>query len=486
MSKIPSTQAADGLDCAPQHLDVLLVRPHNTTSMLIPNHGLGYLATALRRRNLSVAILDFIKSRTRVHAIPQLLASYSPVVIGLQVYTFDLPYLAQQLEAIRSAQPSAVIVAGGPHPSADPAGTLRQFPDIDFVLIGEAEHSFPQTVTAIKNHSKALPEELAAQIPGLAWRAEPDSIRCNRQEYILELDELGFPAWDLIDPRTYPHSPQGTFLRRIPYAPIIVTRGCPHQCTFCGGHVVNGRHLRTRSVGHVLDELELLIRDYRIREFHIQDDNFTHSRDYVLQFCQEMHQRGLDLLWSCPNGVRLDTLDREVLQAMERAGCYSIAVGIESGSQRILELMKKRLRLEEVRSQLTLIRKTTKLKVTGFFIIGYPDETLTEMKKTVRLAMELPLDKVNFGTLMPLPGTAVHTLLEDRGCLHGLDYRRMSEYRSPYTPAGLTPNQFRKFFRRAFITFYARPRIIASILGEIKSLDQVKVLLHRFADVVGS
>ncbi|MBN2054857.1 radical SAM protein [bacterium] len=463
---------------------VVLVRPYNRTSMLIPNHGLGYLATGARRLGLSVAIEDFIRDRVELERIKAVIAPHKPLLVGIQVYTFDLPGLGAQIAAIRQAAPDAALIAGGPHPSADPQGFLEAFPHLHGAIAGEAELGFPNLAAAVVEANGWPAPDMLVRIPGLVWRSADGAIQCNPRAHVEDLDSLGLPAWDLIDPLSYPCAPQGTFLRRLPYAPIIVTRGCPHQCTFCAGHVVSGRRLRTRSIPHVIQELRMLVDTYGIREFHIQDDNFTHSREYVLGFCNALQQEQFDLTWACPNGIRLDTLDHEVLQAMERAGCYSVAVGIEAGTQRVLNLMKKRLELHEARARIALIRKTTKMRVTGFFILGYPGETLEEMKRTVKLAMRLDIDKVNFGILMPLPGTEVHDLLESRGLLAEIDLGRMSEYRSPYSPPGIDTAAFRRFFRRSFIFFYARPRIIYRFVRDIKSLDQLNVLWHRLRDVV--
>ncbi|MBN1296183.1 B12-binding domain-containing radical SAM protein [bacterium] len=462
-------------------MKVILTRPWNTTSMLIPNHGLGYLATALRQAGHDPVIIDCIRDRLHADAFVRRVLHEAPGLIGFQVYTFDLPTLRPYIDALKPL--NIPVVTGGPHPSAAPADMIRRFPDVPLLIRGEAESSLTILADAIARHGGIPGPELLETIPGLVTptTTDPESRSCVLNP---DLDSLGFPDWEQISPLSYPIAPQGTFTRRLPVAPIIVTRGCPYPCTFCAGKIISGRAIRTRSVSHVMDELHYLVNTFGIREFHIQDDNFTFDRDYVLAFCQALTNSGLDLVWSCPNGIRLDSLDSSVLHAMEHAGCYSVAVGIESGSQRILNLMRKQTALGDLIHKVREIRRVTRWEITGFFIIGYPGETREEMEATIRLSRRLPLDKANFGILMPLPGTGVEPVARAAGWNPDTDMLRMSEYRSPFTPAGITQRQMRWILTRAFVGFYARPRIIWRFIRRIQSPDQFRILCRRFIDVV--
>ncbi len=146
--------------------------------------------------------------------------------------------------------------------------------------------------------------------------------------------------------------------------------------------------------------------------------------------------------------------------------------------------MQKQTTLNDLIAKINLIRRVTKWRITGFFILGYPGETKEEIKQTIQLSLRLPLDKVNFGILMPLPGTKAAIQAEEHGFRKDTDLVRMSEYRSTFVPRGMSEREFRNLFRWGFIRFYARPRIIAGFIREIKSLDQIKILFRRFGDVV--
>lgn len=464
-------------------MKIVLARPWNKTSMLIPNHGLGYLAAALKRHGHDAVILDCIRDHLSAEKFIEKIKDEKPDLIGFQVYTFDLPVLKpyiQQLSAL-----NIPVVAGGPHPSAAPRDMIARFPDIPLFIRGEAENSLIRLVETIQDHDQLPDAATLESIPGVytPQTVDPESSISLCHD---DLDSLGLPDWQQISPLSYPVAPQGTFTRRLPVAPVIITRGCPYPCTFCAGKLISGKKIRTRSVENVINELHYLVKTFGIREFHIQDDNFTFHREYVLDFCQQLMNSGLDLVWACPNGIRLDSLDKEVLETMDQAGCYSVAVGIESGTQRILDRMRKQTALNDLILKVREVRKYTSWQITGFFIIGYPGETMEEMKQTIRLSRRLPIDKANFGLLMPLPGTEVEMAAREEGWDPETDLLRMSEYRSPFTPEGVTQAQMRQLLRQAFIGFYARPHIIWRFVQQIKSLDQLKILWHRLLDVVTS
>ncbi len=462
-------------------MKVILSRPWNETSMLIPNHGLGYLATAIRKIGHEPVIIDCIRDKIHPEAFLKRIEQEKPHIVGFQVYTFDLPALTPYVKALKNM--NIVMVAGGPHPSAAPKDMLKRFPDIHVFLRGEAETSFPQLIDLIHQRGSLPDKNELLHIPGCYTHetSDPQSVSCH---FVDDLDSLGFPDWDQISPLDYPIAPQGTFTKQLPVAPIIITRGCPYPCTFCAGKLISGKKIRCRSVPNVIEEILMLKNKFGIREFHIQDDNFTFDKDYVLQFCEALKKQNTGLVWACPNGIRLDSIDEEMLKAMDEAGCYSVAVGIESGNQRILDLMKKKTSLNDLIFKVRQIRQLTQWQITGFFILGYPGETRDEMENTIRLSRRLPLNKVNFGILMPLPGTEAERAACESGWNPETDLLRMSEYRSPFTPEGMTPSEFRNVFRRAFIGFYIRPAIIWQFLKQIKSKDQFMILLRRFKDVV--
>lgn len=455
----------------------LLMKPVGDTYYVVsPPLGLGYLASALRSAGHEVDIVDAGQARLTYAAFVRRITDRAYDVIGFQVFTHEMPSVRRHIELVRKYSPHSTVIVGGAQPSGDPRGTL-EYLDADYAFVGEAERSLPQFMRIPADERSST--TVLQTIPGLARRSGGEIV-INPSARESDLDHLEFPAWDAIDPRTYPTAPHGTFIKRWPCAPIIITRGCPYRCTFCAGFTVTGRRLRWRSVENVMREVELLYRVYGVRELHIEDDNFTLRKDLVIEFCTQLIQRGIHVSWACPNGVRLDTLDREMLEVMERSGCYSFAVGIESGSERILRSMRKSLTLEQVREKIALIKRTTRISITGFFLLGDPHETEDDVLATLRFARELPIDKAGFAFMMPLPGTPVWDAW--RSTQGSAKYEDFFYYRTTGLSA-IPPRRLRQLYRRAVLTFYLRPRILYGLLKELRSPRQIWVIFMRVMNI---
>ncbi len=453
----------------------LLVKPYNLSDHIQPSLGLGYLATACRRSRHDVAILDCIKEDAKIDKLSHRINKLKPDMVGFQCYTFDLKFVKEALRECKRLNRNIITVIGGPHPSATPEKSFKYFKDsLDFIFVGEAEKSLPLLLDKLERKVSLD----FAQIPGLA-RRDGDNISVNPQEFIEDLDGLGMPAWDLIRPQDYPESQHGAFFKKFPIAPIMATRGCPFSCTFCAGSIIGGRRIRKHSVDFMLKQIKHLYDAHKIREFHIADDNFTFDKNYVKEFLNRLIALNLDISWATPNGVRLDTLDEELLGLMKRSGLYLISLGIESGSDRILENMKKNTTVKKIREGIKPLR-TSGIDIAGFFIMGFTDETKEDVKKTMRLSLELDLVRANYFTYLPFPGSDSYKELVSRGELDGIDWDRFYFMNAAYTPKGMTRRQLKNLQRLAFFRFYMRPRILWKNLMAIQSFKHFRYLLKRF------
>jgi radical SAM superfamily enzyme YgiQ (UPF0313 family) len=457
-------------------MKVLLVSPINRTYVVMPNLGLGYLAAALRKDKHDVRILHCAKEKMDYPGYVDFLRKYKFDMVGFQVFSYDLDSVKKHIEILKDINPSACIIAGGPHPSGAPYHTMEYLRGVDFAFQGEAEIG----LSMLANKLSSGEDRDFNSIPGLVWRAE-NGFRANSREYIKNLDELPFPSWDLMDPREYPEAPHGAFARNFPVAPMIITRGCPFLCTFCAGHTIGGKSVRRRSVSNVVKEIEYLMDNYGVREFNIEDENFTLHKDLVEEFCNEILKRNLRISWNCPSGIRIDTLSAPLLALMEKSGCYSFGIGIESGSQKMLDLFKKNLTVEKIKSQMDLLGKTN-IKTTGFFLLGYPGETLEDIIKTISFAKSLPLLRAQFNNFMPLPGSEAYELLERQGLLRDVEWKRFFVHDVTYIPEGLSHEKLRRLRQKAYLEFYIRPRVLFNILKEIKSFRHLFYLIRRFLD----
>jgi anaerobic magnesium-protoporphyrin IX monomethyl ester cyclase len=457
-------------------MDVLLVFPFSRTHYSVPPLGLGYLATALRRQSFDVQILDCTKEKLDLDGFRQRVEEIKPQLVGFQTFSYDFHTVANSLDVVKAIDPTIVTIVGGAHPSGAPRETLEQLHSADYACRGEGEQSLPLLARRCLRGEKIEP----ADIPGLIWR-ENGAIRMNPPAFVDDLDSLGQPSWDMMDPRAYQFAPQGVFLKSPPVAPISTSRGCPFQCTYCAGKSLTGARIRRRSIPLVLDEVELLYRTYGVREIHIVDDNFTMFRDRVIEFCSGLEDRKLKIHFTFPNGVRIDTLDEELLQILKQAGCYSMIVGVESGSDRVLKIMKKSLTTDTVRRGVELINRAG-IDVSGFFILGYPGETREEMRQTIAFSQSLGLDAAHFSNFLPLPGTEATEMLREQGKLPDIDWSQLFYARVAYAPDGMTANELKRLQRQAYLGFYLRPSVLWKLKGKVKSWHHVHSITLRLKD----
>ena len=459
-------------------MKVLLLIPINRSYVIAPSLGLGYLAAVLKKHH-SVTILHCLKEKFSHGDLKKYLDQNLFDLIGIQMMSYDLFLAKQHLQIIRSSNcKNSIVVVGGPHPSGDPEGTLNFLDKTDYAFKGEGETGLSE-FAALAQQNELNPEHLA-NISGLIWRKD-NRVLINEVKYIDDLDSIPFPAWDIIKPHTYPPSPHGAFFKSLPAAPIIVTRGCPFSCTFCAGKCITGSKVRKRSSSNVVDEIRYLKKDFHVNEFMIEDENFTMHKDLVLELCRKLIKENIN--WSCPSGVRLDTLDLDMLRIMEKSGCHSLSAGIEFGSQRILDITKKRLTLDVIKEKISLIRKTG-IKITGFFMMAVPTETEEEIQETINLSRKLDIDRAQFNNFMPLPGSPLYEDLKLTEKISVEQTKHFFVHDVAFVPKGLTAKRLKYLQRLAYLQFYMRPKIMWSLINEIKNFNHLKSLINRFYDAM--
>lgn len=457
-------------------MKVLLINPLTLEDNMVnitPNLGLGYLASSLRNNGFEVDIWDGVKKGMTKKKLEDRLNIGDYQVAGFQAYTRSVREVQAGLEKVKSINPEVITVTGGPHSSGDPEGSMKHL-KTDYAFRGEAEIGLVQLLRKVNGDETIKFED----INNLIWKNN-EKVICNPLQPIENLDVVGIPAWDMINPNDYPYAPIGAFSKKYPLTSISTTRGCPYHCTFCANNTIMGRKVRARSTEIVLKEMELLHDKYGIREFQIIDDNFTSKKALTLGVCKGILERGWDVSLSFPNGVRLSTLDEEILQLLEKAGCYSLGLGIESGSPRTLKNMRKAQSVEEIKEKVTLIHRVTKIRTTGFFIIGYPTEEIEDILQTIRLSKELPIDRAQFTICLPVPGSEMTEQLMKAGKMANVDFSDISFQNIVHVPEKMTMKELRKYRTKAYMEFYLRFRIIFGLLSEIQSLEHIKFIFRR-------
>ncbi len=451
-------------------MKILLVSPSFNVHTIAPPLGLGYIASVLLKNGYQVEILDPSKDRLSFDDAVDYIIASNPDVIGLSILTSRYNTSKELITKLKEKLPQTKIIVGGVHISALPQISVKEL-KADYGVIGEGEYTLLELLDYFKGKKKI------EDIPGLVYYQDGE-IASNQKRYNIDnLDSIPFPAWQLMDPREYPPMPHQFFFKKYPIAPIMTTRGCPHICTFCAAESIWGRKYRTRSVKNIVDEIELLVTKYGVKEIHIEDDNFTLIKKHALDVCNEIIKRRLNIVWKCPNGVRADTLDDELLAKMKESGCYQLAFGIESGNQEILDKANKHLNLKKI-PQIVKQAKDVGLEVHGFFMLGFPDETMKTAMETIKFSRSIGLDVANYATLAYLPGSALFNQWAKKQ--KNIDWNTVN-YFTPQPTIGLSSNQLKKLQRKALLRFYFSPKVLFNHLKKLK-LKQIPYLPRAIFD----
>lgn len=361
---------------------ILLVKPYTPAPslMIIPPLGLMYLASAVRswlKDEYKLEILDARLKKMYAQDILSRIIDMHPDVVGLSVLSYEAEEAYTIAQAIKRFNKDILVIMGGPHGTHFYDEVLRNS-NIDVAVIGEGEKTFCELINSYFSH-----EDFSA-VKGIAFRKNGQVIKTMPRDFIVDLDEIPFPAWDLINIKEYAKQrSQNNFIYKDKYMVIFTSRGCPYKCIYC--HKIFGETFRARSPENIFLEIKTLVDNYSIEEMHISDDIFNFDKERMMKLADLIIFNNIKLKLCFPNGLRADLLDEEMLKKLKAAGTYSISYGMESASPRIQKLIRKNLNIEKA---LEIIDITDRLKIysRGFFMLGFPGETLEEMKATINMA----------------------------------------------------------------------------------------------------
>lgn len=346
--------------------------------------------------------------------------SLSPDIVGITVPFSGWSKTAfETASIIKEVDKDIVTIMDGVHPSARPFECLKN-PNIDFVVIGEAENTMYELANALE---RGVNYENLKKVYGIGFKKNEEIIITKPRSPIEDLDSLPFPAWHLFKMDLYFDAARCNPLFgeiKKPWATMLTSRGCPYECIFCSVHIVRGRKWRCRSPENVVSEIEHLIKNYGIKQILFNDDNLTLDKNRMNAICDLIVNRKLNIEWYTPNGVRADTLDESLLTKMKKSGCKRIYIAPESGAQHVVnKIARKHLNLKDVEKAVFLSHKVG-IKVSCFFVLGLIGETKEDMISTIRFAYKLKqlgADRFYFSYAMPLYGTELYEQAKKGGFL---------------------------------------------------------------------
>ncbi|AGW15019.1 B12-binding domain-containing radical SAM protein [Megalodesulfovibrio gigas] len=391
--------------------------------------SLLYLAAVLREAGHAPTILDLAAVRVPEGVQPEehyrtllldKIRELDPGYIGISCRaTMDFPQIRQLARVIHEEVPNTPICLGGAHPTWHCREILEHCPEIDCIVLGEGE---PQVV-ALAEAIAAGDRRAYANIESFAYvDKESGSIMVNpRKSYIQDLDTWPFPAYDLVDFSNYHsnfstwHNPKGHQINM--RAPILTSRSCPFNCSFCMGHSMSGRGFRPRSPAEVVRELEFLVREFGQNFFCFYDENCLLHKDRFIAICDGIYKTGFDIQLSAPVGFYLNAVDEDIVKAFVRAGGCAVGVPIETGSSYLRnKIIEKKISDDTIKHVVKLYKKYD-LFTYGAFIMGFEEDTPATLDETIAMIHELQLDVNDVFNLVPYPGTRIHAQAKRNGTL---------------------------------------------------------------------
>jgi radical SAM superfamily enzyme YgiQ (UPF0313 family) len=434
-----------------------------------PPLGLANLAAITRQHGFRTSILDAAALRLTYEEIVKRVVDGGYQYAGFTAVTISIDHAAHLAALLKQANPSIRAIIGGPHFTALPEKTFALYNAFDIGVIGEAD------ITIIELLQNLDTDGDLETVAGLMVRTPSGAVRTAPRERVRDLDALPKPAWDLLPDLAKHYCPPVHTLKRIPAALLIASRGCPGHCAFCDRSVF-GNVLRAYSAQYTFELIEELYERYGIREIQLRDDNFVAYRKRLKELCEILKRKKLNLVWTCTG--RVDMVNPEILATMKEAGCWQIWYGIESGSQDVLKAIKKQTTIEQIERAVGMTHDAG-ISPCGFFIVGHPTETRESMDSTIRLALRLPLDEAHFSFMTPFPGSELYRRAHEFGSFDS-DWKKLHGWLPVFVPWGLTPADLERASKRAFRSFYFRPRIVWAYLLKIRGWRQLRIYFMGF------
>ncbi|MEY2805712.1 MAG: hypothetical protein RIR65_129 [Planctomycetota bacterium] len=435
-------------------LRTVLVQTYHPYTQFTHVHPLGIMMVAAAAREAGhrdMHILDMKVEGWTPSQACDAIEKLAPDVVGLSAMTYEAGCMHEVARELKRRMPRVVVACGGPHPSVAADDVLKDAA-IDFVVRGEGEHSFTELLSGI-----AAGREDWSACEGLSWRgADGAAVHNPDRSPPKDLDELPFPAWDLVDHAKYHKVPRGGVIYAHPeFATMFSSRACPWRCSYC--HNSYGKQFRERSAAHVLAEIELLVEKHGVKELVFMDDIFNFRPERAKAIAQGIIDKGWKLALTFPNGFRGDILDEELVVLLKKAGMCRCMVAVESASPRLQKVMKKNLKVDKVRSIVDFIAGQG-VMVHGAFMLGFPSETEEEMEETIEWAATSAFHTAAFFRVIPFKGTALYEQIRHAGYELPTDWSKYEPYQAEINLSEVPESRIFQLRKKAYRRFYLNPR----------------------------
>lgn len=431
---------------------------------LMPPLGLAGMAAYLEQHGLCADIIDCFAHPDSDRIIEDYVRRYQPRFVGATCTTAGFLDAARIFRRVKELCSQTCCIAGGPHVSALRERIIRDYPEVDYVVVGEGE-----TPLRCLMEADGRPEGIA----GLVYRDHGQVVFSGFQKDLLDLDTLPLPAYHKLEgfPRRY-QLPIFNY-PRTPNTSCISSRGCPYQCSYCDRSVFR-RTFRYNSADYLYRHLRVLQEQFGIRHINFYDDQFTFNRDRVVAFCERMIGEPLGMTFNC--AVRAEHVDPDLLARMKKAGCWMISLGIETGDPDLLAQHRQNADLELMTRTIRQIHRVG-IRVKGLFMIGLPGETEQSFRRTMDYVFSLPIDDLNVAKFTPFPGAPLYEQIHSLGRFDE-NWEKMDCMHTVFVPHGMTAEELERLFLEFYKRYYTRPKTLWSFVSMLwKSPDSWKRFL---------
>ncbi len=434
-------------------MDVLLINPYdenavkNGLGFITPPLNLMYLGGALENASMSVKIIDDDLEKLGHEEISKIATKIDPTVVGITATTSTIKNALNYSKLLKKVLPDSLVVIGGPHTTFQPVETLKSADSLDAVVMGEGEATMVELAEKFCDTNNGKLED----INGITYHDRVnDSIKMNpARPLIQDLDTIPFPARHLVPFESYGATQKES-------SDMITSRGCVFSCGYCSSSLIMGKKFRSRSPENVADEIQEIVDRYRIKNIAFMDDTFMLNKNRANLIADEINGRGLDIGFVASS--RVDMVDKTLIEKLKSAGLNTLYYGVESGSQRVLNLMKKGITLKQAEDAVR-VAKDVGVDVLTSFILGFPGETRKEIDKTINFSIKLNADYSQFSILTPFPGTPIYHELKEKDLIDTEKWDQYTVLKSviKYEKLGLSKSMVERKLAKAYLKFYTRP-----------------------------
>lgn len=413
-----------------------------------PSLGLLHLAAEVRQNGYIPSIIESDIFDYSPEQVASKIIRQSPAYVGITLFTVGVWNAVTIARLIKQALPDTIIIVGGPHISSMGTETMERFREFDYAVDGEGEKTLTDLLAALENSTDI------SSVPGILYRQGPFVRKTPGKPINKVLDELPYPAWDLLPDFPDAYKPAIYDFPRGPVATIAASRGCPFHCRFCDTSTF-GNRVRHYSPEKVFGMMKHLNETYGVRHIMFVDDLFLASKVRVTELCNMLLDSGLKMTWSCT--ARVDTVKPDVLHLMKEAGCWEISFGLETGSN---EMLKKMDKLAEIEKSEQAVKWTAEagIRTKGLFMLGYPGETNETIEKTKEFVKRIPMTIMNLTKFTPYPGSPIYRDLYGTN-IRDDHWEKMNGMNFVWAPEGFTVEDLDRKYQEILTSFYKRRQV---------------------------